>query len=43
LQLVRWLLDLLRAIAALGADSDYLLAGLFFLTVLWVSPAPATT
>ena len=35
LQLVRWLLDLLQAIAALGADSDYLLAGLFFLTVLW--------
>jgi hypothetical protein len=35
LQLVRWLLDLLQAIAALSADSDYLLAGLFFLTVLW--------
>jgi hypothetical protein len=35
LQLVRWLIDLLHAIATLGADSDYLLAGLFFLTVLW--------
>jgi hypothetical protein len=35
LQLVRWLLDLLRAIATFGADSDYLLAGLFFLTVMW--------
>jgi hypothetical protein len=35
LQLVRWLLDLLQVIAKLGADSDYLLAGLFFLTVLW--------
>ena len=35
MQLVRWLIDLLHAIATLGADSDYLLAGLFFLTVLW--------
>ena len=35
LQLVRWLIDLLHAIGTLGADSDYLLAGLFFLTVLW--------
>jgi hypothetical protein len=35
LQLVRWLLDLLQAITTLSADSDYLLAGLFFLTVLW--------
>ena len=35
LQLVRWLFDLLQVIAQLGTDSDYLLAGLFFLTVLW--------
>ena len=35
LQLVRWLFDLLQGIAKLGADSDYLLAGLFLLTVLW--------
>lgn len=35
LQLVRWVFDLLQVIAKLGADSDYLLAGLFFLTVLW--------
>jgi hypothetical protein len=35
LQLVRLLLDLLQVIARLGANSDYLLAGLFFLTVLW--------
>jgi hypothetical protein len=35
LQLVQWLFDLLQVIAKLGTDSDYLLAGLFFLTVLW--------
>ena len=35
LQVVRWLFDLLQVIAKLGTDSDYLLAGLFFLTVLW--------
>jgi hypothetical protein len=35
LQLVQWLFDLLQGIATLGAESDYLLAGLFFLTVLW--------
>jgi hypothetical protein len=35
LQVVRWILDLLKAISALGADSDYALAGLFFLTVFW--------
>lgn len=35
LQIVSWILDLLNAITKLGADSDYWLAGLFFLTVFW--------
>ncbi len=35
LQLVRWVFDLLQVIARLGTNSDYLLAGLFFLLVLW--------
>ena len=35
LQIIRWILDLLNEISVLGADSDYVLAGLFFLTVFW--------
>jgi hypothetical protein len=35
LQIVRWILDLLNEISVLGVDSDYALAGLFFLTVIW--------
>ncbi len=35
LQIVSWILCLLNVMARLGADSDYLLAGLFFLTVFW--------
>jgi hypothetical protein len=35
LQAVAWLLDLLTEISALGALSVLLLAGLFFLTVMW--------
>ena len=35
LLIVSWILGLWNVIARLGADSDYLLAGLFFLTVFW--------
>ena len=35
LQIIRWILDLLNEISSLSADSDYVLAGLFFLTVFW--------
>ncbi len=35
LLIVSWILGLWNVIARLGANSDYLLAGLFFLTVFW--------
>jgi hypothetical protein len=35
LLIVSWIIGLWNGMARLGADSDYLLAGLFFLTVFW--------
>jgi hypothetical protein len=35
LQIVSWIIGLLNAFSRLGADSDYLLAAVFFLPVFW--------
>ena len=35
LQIVSWIIGLLNAFSRLGADSDYLLAAVFFLPVIW--------